>query len=77
MPLPLSGDFSPTITITCILSKKGVQCGLQLFDRGESGHPANVGRRLWECLLVAHYENTWTTITTEMNDANDHNPIST
>ena len=25
-----------------------IQCGLQLFDRGESGHPANVGRKLRE-----------------------------
>jgi hypothetical protein len=43
-----------------------VQCGLQLFDRGEVGHPANVGAGLREYLRTTPYANLFTTITTEM-----------
>ncbi len=34
-----------------------IQCGLQLFDRRESGHPSNVGRHLGEHLVAANCEN--------------------
>ena len=37
-----------------------IQCGLQLFDRGEKGHPANVGRKLREYLLAGPYQNSCT-----------------
>jgi hypothetical protein len=41
-----------------------IQCGLRLFDRGESGHPANVGGKLRQFLRAGGLHNTWTTITT-------------
>jgi hypothetical protein len=52
-----------------------IQCGLQLFDRGESGHPTNVGRRLHGRLLAANCENTCTIVTTETEHANDHHAL--
>ena len=52
-----------------------VQCGLQLFDRGESGHPTNVGRGLRERLLAATVRNTCTIVTTETKNANDHDAL--
>ena len=43
-----------------------IECGLRLFDRGESGHPADVGKRLREWLAFGDVEAACTTITTEM-----------
>jgi hypothetical protein len=50
-----------------------IQCGLRLFDRGEEGHPANVGHKLREWLRAPDYGNFWTTITTETENANNDN----
>ncbi len=52
-----------------------IQCGLQLFDRGETGHPADVGRKLREWLQAGGCENLGTIITTETSHANDHNAL--
>ena len=46
-----------------------IQCGLRLFDWGEGGHPANVGRNLRERLHAANFGNTCTIVTTETNYA--------
>ena len=52
-----------------------IQCGLRLFDPGESGHPANVGQNLRQRLRTAKFENTCTIVTTGMNYANDHEAL--
>ncbi len=52
-----------------------IQCGVRLFDRGESGHPANVGRNLREYSLATNCENTCTIVTMETEHANDHDAL--
>ena len=48
-----------------------IQCGLQLFDRGEGGHPANVGRNLRERLHEGDCLTTNTVNTSEVSHANN------
>lgn len=46
--------------------ESSIERGLDLFDRGETGHPANVGGRLREWLRARDFENPfYTIITTE------------
>ena len=49
-----------------------IQCGLELFDRDESGHPANVGGKLREWLRAGDVEDGCTIITTETAHANNN-----
>jgi hypothetical protein len=48
-----------------------IQCGLQLFDRGEGGHPTNVGRNLREWLHEGDCLTTNTVNTSEVSHANN------
>ena len=50
-----------------------IECGLRMFDRGESGHPANVGRKLREFLHEGNCLTKNTVNTNEVSHGNNGN----
>ena len=46
-----------------------------MFERGEAGHTVHVGDKLREFLVTPNNQNLWTTITTEMTHANNHDAL--
>jgi hypothetical protein len=57
--------------------ESSIQCGLRLFNRGETGHPAEVGRKLREWMEAGDSEIGCTIISTETAHAINHIALRT